>query len=72
MTEESQRYEMGWKKLLVASKEFGAEEETYLNNFNNYVDLFNESPGLQNRNYDDTVDWLATNVNDLGFKILDD
>lgn len=60
------------KKLWFASKKFGAKEETDLNNLNDFVDLFNDSLGLLECNYDDTVDWLAIDVNDLGYQILDD
>lgn len=45
--------------------ELEAEEETDLKNLNNFVDLFNDC------NYDDVVYWLATDVNDLGYQILD-
>jgi len=57
--------------LWIASMEFEAEEETDLNNLDDFVDLFNEIPEFNDCNYDDAVDWLATDVNDLGYQILD-
>lgn len=50
--------------------EFEAEEETDLNNFDDFDDLFNEISGFNDCNYDDAVDWLATDANDLGYQIL--
>ncbi|XP_050065139.1 jerky protein homolog-like [Aphis gossypii] len=69
LTEENLRN--AWKKLWVVSVEFEAEEETDLNNLDDFVDLFNEIPGFNDCNYDDAVDWLATDVNDQGYQILD-
>ncbi|XP_008183146.1 jerky protein homolog-like [Acyrthosiphon pisum] len=70
LTEENLRN--AWKKLWVASMELEAEEEiTDLNNLDDFVDLFNKIPGFNDCNYDDAVDWLATDVNDLGYQILD-
>jgi hypothetical protein len=42
-----------------------------LNNLDDFVDLFNEIPGFNDCNYYDAVNWLATDVNDLGYQILD-
>jgi len=69
LTEENLRN--AWKKLWVTSMEFEAEGETDLNNLDDFVDLFNEIPGFNDCNCDDAVDWLATDVNDLGYQILD-
>jgi hypothetical protein len=60
-----------WKKLWIASMELEAEEETDLNNLDDFVDLFNEISEFNDCNYDDAVDWLATDVNNLGYQILD-
>ncbi|VVC46060.1 Hypothetical protein CINCED_3A009770 [Cinara cedri] len=43
-TEENLRN--AWEKLWVASMELEAEEETDLNNLNDFVDLFNDIPGF--------------------------
>ncbi|XP_025409561.1 jerky protein homolog-like [Sipha flava] len=59
------------KKFWVASMELEAEEKTDLNNLDDFVDLFNEIPGFNDCNYYDAIDWLATDVNDLGYQILD-
>lgn len=46
------------------------KEETDLKNRNDFVDLFNEIPGFHDCNYDDAVDWLASDRNDLKYLIL--
>jgi hypothetical protein len=44
-----------------------SQEKTDLNNLDDFVDLFNEIPGFNDCNYFDAIDWLATDVNDLGY-----
>jgi len=68
-TEENLRN--AWKKLWVASMELEAEEEIDRNNLDDFVDLFNEIPRFNDCNYDNVVDWLATDLNDLRYQILD-
>ncbi|KAF0691200.1 jerky protein-like [Aphis craccivora] len=48
--------------------EFKTEED--LNTLDDLIDLFNEIPGFKDCNYDDAVNWLTTDANDLRYQIL--